>query len=201
MTISALEPLARAVFGVTERVTKSARVRRRGPVGLLVVTHAARRDLTTGVRFARRRVTRVAVAVRCEVGRNRKSGASIHRCVVTTGATVRRARGTGVVLRVIELHVERFNETRGKVFQRRIVALRVRVANQAHRDRGRRGLAAMAVGAGFVSRETRPDRVVGAFVTRVARERAMLRAAVEKLGVIGVGALRIGHGRTQTPQT
>lgn len=41
MTVSAFETLARAMFSVTERVTKSARVRRRGPVRLLVVTDAA----------------------------------------------------------------------------------------------------------------------------------------------------------------
>lgn len=120
---------------------------------------------------------------------------------MTSGATILRARCSRVVLRVIEPHVECFIKTRGKILERWVIALRVRVTDQAHRNRGRRKLAAMAVGAGFVTRETRRDRVVGAFVTRVARERAMLRAAVEKLGEVSVGALRIGHGRTQTPQT
>ena len=41
VAISAFESLARAVLSVTERVTKRARVRRRGPVRLLVVTDAA----------------------------------------------------------------------------------------------------------------------------------------------------------------
>jgi len=41
VAISAGESLARAVLGMTERVTKSARVSARGPVRLLIVTHAA----------------------------------------------------------------------------------------------------------------------------------------------------------------
>ena len=64
-------------------------------------------------------------------------------------------RIAGVVLRVIELHVERFVEARGEVFQRWIVCFRVSVADQAHRDRGRGELSAMTVGAGFVTGEPR----------------------------------------------
>ena len=194
MTVSALESLARAVFGMTERVTKSACVRSRGPVTLLLVTHATRGDLAACVRFARRRVTRVAVGMRGEVCRNRKPGASIHRRIVTTGAAVCGTRRSGVVLRVIELHVESLVEAHRKTLQRRVVALRVRVTDQAHRNRGRCELAAMTVSAGFVTGEARRDRVVGAFVTRVAGERAMLRAAMKKLGEISIGSLGIGHG-------
>ena len=194
MTVSALEPLARAVFGVTERVTKGARIRRRGPVTPLLVTHTTRGDLTARARFARWCVTRVAVGVRREVCGNRKPGASIHRRVMTTGATIRRTRRSGVVLRVIELHVESFVEAHRKILQRRVVALRIRVTNQAHRNCGRRELAAMAVSAGFVTGEARRVRVVTAVVTRVAGKRAMLRAAMKKLGEISIGSLGIGHG-------
>jgi len=49
MTVVAVESLARAVFRVTERVTKSARVRACGPIRLLVMTDATRRDLAASV--------------------------------------------------------------------------------------------------------------------------------------------------------
>src|SRR5690242_20326827 len=49
VTVSALEALARTVLRVTERVTKGARIRRRWPVRFLIVTDAARRDLTAGI--------------------------------------------------------------------------------------------------------------------------------------------------------
>ena len=155
------------------------------------MTDAARRDLAAAVRSACRRVARVAVVVRGEVRRNRKSGASIYGRVVATDATIRRTRRAGVVLCVIEVHVERLVEARGEIFQRRIVALRVGMADQAHRNRWRSELAAMAIGAGFVPGEARRGGVVGALVTRVAGDGAMFRAAVEKLGVIRVRSL--GH--------
>src|SRR5689334_19247803 len=119
--------------------------------------------------------------MRGEVRGNRESGASIHGRVVATRAAVRRTRRAGVVLCVIEVHVERLVEARGKSFQRRIVALGVGVADQAHRNRGRSELAAMAIGAGFVPGEARRGGIVGALVTRVTGKRPMLRAAVEKL--------------------
>jgi hypothetical protein len=76
------------------------------------------------------------------------------------------------------------------------------VTDQAHRYRGRGELSAMAVGAGFVTREARRRGVIGAFVTRRAGERAMTCARVEKLGVVSFRTLgREGHGRTQKPQT
>lgn len=192
VAISAVESLARAVVGVTEGASERACVSARRTIRFLLVTDAARRDLTAGVRSARWRVTRVAVAVRGEVRRNRKSGAPANGRAVTSGATIRRPGGVGVVLRVIELYVERFVEAGGKVFQRRIVALRVGVTDHAHRDRGGRELSAMAVGAGLVTGKTRRRGVVGAFVTRGAGERAMFGARVEKLGVVSFG--RLGHG-------
>ena len=130
--------------------------------------------------------------MRVEVCRDRESRASIDRSVVTTGAACLRTRRAGIVLRVIKLHIERFVEARGKIFQRRIAALGVGVTDDAHRNRRRRELPAMAVGAGFVTGKTRRRRVVGAFVTRSAGERAMPLAVVEKLRVISLGAL--DHG-------
>ena len=89
---------------------------------------------------------------------------------MTTGATIRRTRSAGVVLRVIEFYVERFVEGRGETLQRRVVALRVGVTDQTHRNRRCRELAAMTVGTGFVAREARRRGIVGAFVTRAAGE-------------------------------
>ena len=66
-----------------------------------------------------------------------------------------RPRIAGVVLRVIEFHVERFVEAGRKTFQRRIVCLRVCVADQAHRYSRSRELSAMAVSTGLVTWETR----------------------------------------------
>ena len=191
MTVGAFEPLSRPVVRVTECITKSTRVRRGGPVGLLLVTDATRRDLAARIRFARWRVARVAVAVRGEVRRNRKPGASIYGRAVATGTNIRRARGAGVVLGVIELDVERFVETCRKILERRVVALSIGMTDQAHWNRRRRELTAMAIGAGFMTGKARRDVVVGAFVTRVAGDRTMFRARVEKLGVISLGTL--GH--------
>src|SRR5689334_17295016 len=145
-------------------------------------------------------MTGVAVVMRREVRGNREAGASIHRRVVTTSTTILRTRGAAVVLRVIEVDVKDFVEARGETFQRRIVALRVGVTDQAHRNRRRRELAAMAVGARFVAGEARRGGVVGAFVTRVAGDGAMLRARVKELRVIRVRSLGI-NGRTQKTQT
>jgi len=179
------------MVGVAERITKSTRVRRGGPVRLLVVTDTTRRDLAARIRFAGWRVARVAVAMRGEVGRNRKPGASIYERAVATGTTIRRARGAGVVLGVIELNVEWFVEACRKILERRVVALRVGMTDQAHWNRRRRELTAMAIGAGFMTGKARRDVVVGAFVTSVAGDRTMLRGRVEKLGVISLGTL--GH--------
>ena len=127
--------------------------------------------------------------MRFEVCRDRKTCASIDGRVVATGATSLRTRRARVVLRVIELHIERFVETGGKILQRWIAALRVGVTDQAHRDRRRRELSAMAVGARFVAGKTRRRGVIGAFVTRGACECAMPLAAVEKLRVVRLRAL------------
>ena len=69
------------------------------------------------------------------------------------------------MLCVIELDVERLVEARGKTLQRWIVAADVCVTDDAHRNRGRRELASMTLGAGFVTREARRCRVIASFVT------------------------------------
>lgn len=57
VAIRACESLARGVIGMTERVSISARVRARRTICFLIVTNSARRDLASGVRTARRRMT------------------------------------------------------------------------------------------------------------------------------------------------
>jgi hypothetical protein len=59
------------------------------------------------------------------------------------------------VLRVIELDVEWFVETRWKIFQRRIVAADIHVTDLAHRNLRRCELAAMTIRAGFVTGKAR----------------------------------------------
>ena len=84
---------------------------------------------------------------------------------MATGATARRSSGAGVVLRVIEFHVEGFVEARGKTLQRWIVAADISVADNAHRHSGRRELSAMTVGASLVTRKAWCGGVVGSFMT------------------------------------
>ena len=175
------ETLSRTVSRVAESVAKGARVRAGRSVGFLVVTDAARSNLATRVRAARGCVTGVAGVMRREICRNRESGATVHGRVMTTRTTSLRARRAGVVLRVIELHVERLVEARRKTLQRRIGAPRVGMADQAHRYRRRGELSAMTIRAGFMARKTRRRGVVGTFVTRRAGERPVTCAAVEKL--------------------
>jgi hypothetical protein len=58
-----------------------------------------------------------------------------------------------VVLRVIKFHVKWFVEGGGKVLQRWIITACVRVADDAHRYLRRCELAAMTIGARFVTWE------------------------------------------------
>lgn len=74
---------------------------------------------------------------------------------MTRDTATLRARIAGVVLCVIEFHIEWLVETRGKTLQRRIACFRVCVADQAHWYRRCRELSAMAIGAGPVPWETR----------------------------------------------
>ena len=129
-----------------------------------------------------------------EIRRDRQAHATIDRRTMTTRTTFLRSPQAGVVLRVIELDVERFVEARRKTLERRIVGLRVRVTDETHRYRRARELAAMTVSAGFVAGEPRRRRVVGAFVTGATRDGAMLCAVVLKLRIVGIGVL--GHRRS-----
>lgn len=88
------------------------------------------------------------------------------------------------MLNVIKFHVESLVEARGKIFERRIVAGDICVADDTHRYRGRRELSAVTVSAGFVTWEAWGGGVVGSLVTRVAGERAVFLAGVEKFGVV-----------------
>lgn len=108
---------------------------------------------------------------------------------MATDATSLRARGTGVVLRVIEPHVESFVEACGEILEGRIVAADVGVADNAHRDRRRCELAAVTISAGFMTGEARRCGVVGSFVTRVAGEGTVALARVHEFGVIELRTL------------
>ena len=110
-------------------------------------------------------MTGVASVVCVEISGNEKSGAAIERCAMTTRATSLWAGGAGIVLRVIEFDVEGLVEAYGKIFERWIVAADVRVADRAHRHLRCRELAAVTVGAGFVTGKARRCRVVAALVT------------------------------------
>ena len=130
--------------------------------------------------------------MRSEIRWNRERDSAIRRCV-TAVATLRWPRVTLVVLRVVELHVEAFVETRGKILQWRISALGIGVTDETHRNRRRRELSAMTIRAGLVTGETRRGGVVSAFVTGSAGNGTVSLARVQKLGVIELGTLCCRH--------
>ena len=150
---------------------------------------AARCNLASGGRFARRRVTSVATVVCGEVRGDEETSAAIKCSAVTTGAAFLRSCSPGVVLTVIEIDVERFVKSHGKVFERRVVAVDACVTDRAHRHLRRGELAAMTISARFVTGKAGGRRVVGPFVASVAGERTMTRTVVHKLRVVGLGAL------------
>ena len=84
------------------------------------------------------------------------------------------------MLSVIESDVEALVEACRKVFQRRIVAGNVCVADNAHGYRRRCELAAMTVGAGAVTREMWCSSVVRSLVTGVAGEGTVSLTRVEE---------------------
>jgi len=84
------------------------------------------------------------------------------------------------MLRMIELHVEGFIEARREVFEWRVTGANVCVTDTAHRHLRRRELAAVTIGAGFVTWEAWRAGVVGALVTRVAGEGAVMLARVKE---------------------
>ena len=110
-------------------------------------------------------MTRVATVMRGEICGDRKTGAAIARCAVTSEATSLWTRRAGVVLRVIEFDVEGFVEARRKVFEWRVAGTDVCVTDRAHRHLRRCELAAMTISTRFVSGEAGRCRVVCAFVT------------------------------------
>ena len=111
---------------------------------------------------------------------------------MTARATSLRAGSASVVLRVIELDVERLVEARGKTLQRWIVAADVCVTDDAHRNRGRRELASMTFGTSLVTRKARRCRVVGSLVTRVAGEGTVSLAVMQEFRVVGLWTLSRG---------
>ena len=131
-------------------------------------------------------MARVAAIVCGEIGRDRQPNAAIDRGSVTTRAAALRTCRAVVVLRVIKFHIEWFVEGGGKVLQRWIITACVRVADDAHRDLRRCELAAVTISARFVTREAWSCRVVCAFVTRVATERAVFLTRVQEFGVVAI---------------
>ena len=100
---------------------------------------------------------------------------------MTTDAATFGPRSAGHVLRVIEFHVERFVEARWKTPERGIVALGIGVTDQAHRYSRSRELSAVTIRAGLMTGKAGRCRIVAAFVTRRAGDRAMTCAVVNKL--------------------
>ena len=105
---------------------------------------------------------------------------------MTTRASSLRSRGAGVVLRVIEFDVEWFVEAGGEVFQRRIVAADVRVADSAHRNLRRGELTAVTIGARFVTRKAWRCGVVSTLVTRVTGKGSVLLTRVKEFRIVAL---------------
>lgn len=74
------------------------------------------------------------------------------------------------MLRVIEFHVEALFEAIGKSFARRIIAVHILVTDGAHWNVRRCELRQVTTRAGFVTRKTRPRRIVSAAMTIIAAE-------------------------------
>lgn len=122
-------------------------------------------------------MTTVTTVMRRQVRWNRESYSAVRRRV-TAITTLRRSRFALVVLRVIELNIESFIESRREIFERWVAALRVAVANQTHRNCRRRELSAVTIRASFMTGEARRGGVVGAFVTGRAGEGTVSLARV-----------------------
>ena len=76
---------------------------------------------------------------------------------MTSCATILRTRATRHVLRVIELHIEALFESIRKSFERRVVAVHVRVADRTHGNVRRRELRQVTASAVFVPGKSRPS--------------------------------------------
>ena len=153
MAVSTREALAGVVVRVTKRVSIRARIGTRWSICFLIVANTARCDLTTRIRFTRRRVACIAIIVSSDICGNRQSRAALDRRIVTTGTAALRSSRSGIVLSVIELDVERFVEACREILQRWIVTADVGMTDHAHRDLRRRELAAMTVSTRFVTRK------------------------------------------------
>ena len=79
------------MISVAECVTIRARGSARWPIRFLVVTNSTRRNLTARIRFARRRVARVAIVMGRDVRGDRQTHTAIDRRAVTDGTTSLRA--------------------------------------------------------------------------------------------------------------
>jgi hypothetical protein len=99
---------------------------------------------------------------------------------MTTSATSLWFCGAVHVLSMIKFYVERFVEASWKIFQRRITATGIRVADLAHRYLRRSELAAVTISAGLVTWKAWCRGVVCAFVTGIAGKRIVPLARVEK---------------------
>ncbi len=175
---------------MTKGETERSGIRRCSRVTLLIVADAAGGHLATCKRLAVRRMTTVTVVVRVETGRNRERRATPQPSTVTSSTALARSHTWRQMLRVIELYIEAFIESRRKTFEGRGGRFYIGVTNLAHRNGRSKKLAQVTVSARLVPGKARRDRVVGRpLMTRVTRERRMPLAGVKKPGVIETGIL------------
>lgn len=141
------------------------------------MTNAARSEIFSRWRFAARRVAGVTLVM----GRNAAGNREPRRASTPamTGCTATRRPGSARhVLSVIEFDVEAFIKLRGETFERRVAAVDVRVADDAHRHAGSYKLPLMTTDTSFVSGKNRRCRIVFALVTSGAGERRVTLALV-----------------------
>src|SRR6267142_1429457 len=107
------------------------------------MANPARSEVASACRLTRRRVTNITLTMRVEGRWNRKRSSAIRSRSVTSAATILRSDGGAHVLCVVKLHVEAFFEVGGKTFERRLRCVDVRMADDAHGNRGCEELIAM----------------------------------------------------------
>ncbi|HVQ38784.1 MAG TPA: hypothetical protein VMS31_14700 [Pyrinomonadaceae bacterium] len=124
-------------------------------------------------------MTGVALVMRRDTGWNGQRRGATAQPAVTRGTSGRRAARTGVVLNMIEFHVEGFVEPARKSFQRWVGSVEVRMADRAHGNIRGQQLGLVAIEAGFVSRKPRSGGVVsGPRMTSGARKRSVTLAGM-----------------------
>ena len=196
MTVGAIEPLTAAVLRMTESETERGGVGRSPAVRFLIVTNTARCQVASiGLRV--RSMTGVALVMRREVCRNRKRHPASQRRGVTRGASIFWARRAGQVLGMIELQVEAFFEFVRESFERRIIAIHVRVADRAHGHIRSGELRQMTAGAIFVAGEAGPRGIIIPMMTTRAGSRCVTRTGVQEFRVVEIVSLRIDQGKRQ----